>query len=378
MARTTTFIIVGAGLAGVKGAEALRDNGFDGRILLLGSEEQLPYERPPLSKDFLAGKTTLGEFTVVDAAWFRDHHVDVLPGAEVTGVDRHKQAITTADGTAFSYDKLLLATGSRSRRPDLPGAQADGVHYLRTVGESEALRAALTEGARLGIVGGGWIGLEVAAVARERGVAVTVVESARLPLLGALGPQIAAVFADLHRAHGVDLRTDTGVTEITTRDGRATGLLLDLAVWVAGWTVAAARFWPLGCLGLVSWQFGRRHLLCLVKTPLQSDDQCQVLAHAAVSAALLVCLAQIGFRRCKVVGQQIRHSQIGKYRWLIWLDIQRLAVFRARFFRPLQLVKDCSIGRQEAPVRIVRLLGTLDYPQRLAEIARRRQGLAIG
>ncbi|MCB0928916.1 MAG: FAD-dependent oxidoreductase [Mycolicibacterium insubricum] len=227
MARTTTFIIVGAGLAGVKGAEALRDNGFDGRILLLGSEEQLPYERPPLSKDFLAGKTTLGEFTVVDAAWFRDHHVDVLPGAEVTGVDRHKQAITTADGTAFSYDKLLLATGSRSRRPDLPGAQADGVHYLRTVGESEALRAALTEGARLGIVGGGWIGLEVAAVARERGVAVTVVESARLPLLGALGPQIAAVFADLHRAHGVDLRTDTGVTEITTRDGRATGLLLD-------------------------------------------------------------------------------------------------------------------------------------------------------
>src|SRR5690606_19078238 len=128
--------------------------------------------------------------------------------------------------SAVGYDKLLLATGSASRRLPIPGADASGVHYLRTVDDAAALDAVLTEGASLAVVGAGWIGLEVAATARTRGVDVTVVEAARLPLIGALGAEVAEVFAQLHREHGVDLRLEQTVEEITTADGRATGLRL--------------------------------------------------------------------------------------------------------------------------------------------------------
>ncbi|MCV7192659.1 NAD(P)/FAD-dependent oxidoreductase [Mycolicibacterium brumae] len=227
MSRNTTFVIVGGGLAGAKAAEALRDNDFDGHVLLLDAEERLPYERPPLSKEFLAGKKSLEDFTVHDAAWFRDHNIALRPGAEVTGIDRDNHAVTLPDGESVSYDKLLLATGSRSKHPNLPGAEADGVYYLRDIGDAEKLSDALTYAPKLGVIGGGWIGMEVAASARQRGVEVTVVESGELPLLAALGPEMAEVFAELHREHGVDLRTKTGVDEIVTTDGKATGLKLD-------------------------------------------------------------------------------------------------------------------------------------------------------
>ncbi|HEX5143795.1 MAG TPA: FAD-dependent oxidoreductase [Mycobacterium sp.] len=240
MSRTTTYVIVGAGLAGAKAAEALRDNDFDGHIVLIGAEELLPYERPPLSKEFLAGKKGLEEFTVHNAAWYRDHDVELRLGTEITGIERPKQAVTLPDGEALSYDKLLLATGSRSRRPKLTGAGADRVYYLRTYPDAEAISAALTDGAALGIVGGGWIGLEVAAGARDRGVAVTVVEAAELPLLGAMGPEMAQVFADLHREHGVDLRCKTGVAEITTIGNTASGLALDDGAGVAADAVLVA------------------------------------------------------------------------------------------------------------------------------------------
>jgi len=226
MSRSTTFFIVGGGLAGAKAAEALRDNDFDGHVVLFAAEEKLPYERPPLSKDFLAGKKSLDEFTVHPAAWYRDHDIDLRLGTEVRGIDRHKQAVTLPDRESVSYDKLLLATGSRSRRPDLPGAGADGVYYLRSFEDAVAIRSVLADGAAMGIVGAGWIGLEVAANARDRGAAVTVIESAKLPLLNALGPELAEVFAQLHLEHGVDLRLESGVAEILTTDGRATGLKL--------------------------------------------------------------------------------------------------------------------------------------------------------
>lgn len=220
-------MIVGGGLGGAKAAEALRDRGFTGEVLLLGAEVQLPYERPPLSKEFLAGKKALGDFTVHDQDWYRDHDVEARLGVRVSAVDPSGHTVTLADGTDVGYDKLLLATGSRSRRLPIPGAETSGVHYLRTIDDAEALDSALASGGPLAVVGAGWIGMEVAASARGRGIDVTVVESAALPLLSSLGAENGAIFADLHREHDVDLRLGSSVEEITTADGSATGLRLD-------------------------------------------------------------------------------------------------------------------------------------------------------
>ncbi|WP_099225483.1 NAD(P)/FAD-dependent oxidoreductase [Mycobacterium persicum] len=226
MASSTTFVIVGGGLAGAKAAEALRDKGFDGIITLFAEEEQLPYERPPLSKEFLAGKKSLDEFTVHNSDWYRDHDVDLRPGARVSSLDPAAHSVGLPDGTTVHYDKLLLATGSASRRLPIPGADAAGVHYLRTFEDASALNSALAEGSSLAVVGAGWIGLEVAASARQRNVDVAVVEAAGQPLSAALGDTVGKVFADLHRDHGVDLRLEAQVAEITTQGGRASGLKL--------------------------------------------------------------------------------------------------------------------------------------------------------
>jgi 3-phenylpropionate/trans-cinnamate dioxygenase ferredoxin reductase subunit len=226
MTTSSTFAIVGGGLAGAKAAEALRDKDFRGRIVLFAAEEHLPYERPPLSKEYLAGKKSLDEFTVNPSAWYRDHHVELQLGTEVVAVDPTARAVALPDGSTLGYDKLLLATGSQPRRPPIPGADADNVHYLRTIDDAQALNSVLAEGASLAIVGAGWIGLEVAAGARDRGVNVTVVETAELPLMGALGREVGEVFAALHRDHGVDLRLSTAVQEVRTAAGKATGLKL--------------------------------------------------------------------------------------------------------------------------------------------------------
>ncbi|TMS50163.1 NAD(P)/FAD-dependent oxidoreductase [Mycobacterium sp. DBP42] len=226
MTTSSTFAIVGGGLAGAKAAEALRDNDFDGHVVLFAAEDRLPYERPPLSKEYLAGKKTLDDFTVDPAAWYRDHNIEVRLGTEVSALDPAEHTLALPDGTTVGYDKLLLATGSSSRRPPIPGSDASGVHYLRTIDDAETLSAALRPGATLAVVGAGWIGLEVAAGARGRDVNVTVVETARLPLLAALGAEVGEVFAQLHRDHGVDLRLGQSVQEVTTDNGTATGLRL--------------------------------------------------------------------------------------------------------------------------------------------------------
>ncbi len=226
MSEPTTFVIIGGGLAGAKAAEALREQEFGGRIVLFAQEIHLPYERPPLSKEFLAGKKSLPEFTVHDSSWYSDHDIDLRLGRAVTAIDPQARTVRADDGSIESYDKALLATGSRSRRPKIPGSTALGVHYLRTINDAEVLNSALQEGSSLAVVGAGWIGLEVAANARQRGIDVTVVESAKLPLLAALGEEAAEVFAALHREHGVDLRLEASVEEITTDAGKATGLLL--------------------------------------------------------------------------------------------------------------------------------------------------------
>jgi len=224
MASSTSFVIIGGGLAAAKAVEALRDNDFGGHITVLADEEHLPYERPPLSKEYLAGKKSLTDFTVRNSDWYRDNNVDLRLSARATALDAADHAVGLADGSTVRYDKLLLATGSASRRPPIPGSDAGGVHYLRTYEDAVALNSVLTEGAALAVVGAGWIGLEVAAGARQRGVDVTVVEAAKQPLLAALGETVGEVFATLHRQHGVDLRLETQVEEITRTDGAASGL----------------------------------------------------------------------------------------------------------------------------------------------------------
>ena len=226
MADSKIFVIVGGGLGGAKAAEALREKGFDGKVVLFADEEHLPYERPPLSKEFLAGKKSLDDFTVHDSDWYRDNKIDLRVGTEVLSIDRKARTVDLSDDTNIQYDKLLLATGSRPRLLSIRGSDSTGVHYLRKYGDASNLNTALLEESSLAVIGAGWIGLEVAASARQRNIDVTVVETAKAPLLGAVGEEVGNVFAQLHRDHGVDLRLETEVKEITTADGKATGLLL--------------------------------------------------------------------------------------------------------------------------------------------------------
>lgn len=226
MSGTETLVIVGAGLAGVKAAQALREQGFTGQVTLFGDENHLPYERPPLSKDYLAGAVQRDSMLVQSKEWYVEKHIDLRLGELVTGLDRKRHLVLTAAAEPLRYDRLLLTTGASPRPLAVPGADARGVHHLRTVEDSDTLRSALAAGSRLVIIGAGWIGLEVAAAARLAEAEVTVVETAKLPLLGALGPEAAMVFERLHREHGVEFRLDASVTEISTEHGIATGVVL--------------------------------------------------------------------------------------------------------------------------------------------------------
>ncbi|GAA2738656.1 FAD-dependent oxidoreductase [Pedococcus aerophilus] len=226
MADERTFVVVGGGLAGAKSVEALRDKGFEGRLILLAGEDHLPYERPPLSKDYLKTGEGLGDAFVHDQDWYAAHDIEVRTGTVVTSIDRDSHVVVTATGERVGWDRLLLATGSSPRHLDLLGADLDGVVSLRTIEDSDRLRGALVQDARVVLVGGGWIGLEVAAAAREAGSTVTVLESLDLPLVRVLGPTVATVFADLHREHGVDLRTGVQVEELVGEDGSVTGVRL--------------------------------------------------------------------------------------------------------------------------------------------------------
>ncbi|MFG1674391.1 NAD(P)/FAD-dependent oxidoreductase [Micromonospora sp. NPDC049282] len=206
MKERQVFVIVGAGLAGAKAAQTLRETGFGGEIVLLGEEPERPYERPPLSKGLLLGAAERESVFVHEAGWYAEHDVDLRTGVRATSIDRATRQVELADGHRVGYDALLLATGATPRRLDVPGADLDGVLALRTLSDSDRIAAALVDGAHLVVVGAGWIGLEVAAAARTRGATVTVVERSELPLLRVLGPNIARVFADLHRDHGVTFR----------------------------------------------------------------------------------------------------------------------------------------------------------------------------
>ena len=221
-----TFVIVGASLAGGKAAEALRNEGYDGRVVLVGAEPERPYERPPLSKDLMLGKASKEQAFLHPEQWYAEHDIELRLATRAIGIDRAAHEVELAGGERIGYDKLLLATGSVVRRLDLPGADADGVLTLRTLTDSERITAVLREGARLVVVGAGWIGLEVAAAGRLHGAAVTVVEQADLPLQRVLGDELAAVFRDLHVGHGVDFRFGATLARFQTDGGRVSGVVL--------------------------------------------------------------------------------------------------------------------------------------------------------
>jgi 3-phenylpropionate/trans-cinnamate dioxygenase ferredoxin reductase subunit len=240
------FAIVGAGLTGAKAAEGLREAGFAGRIVLIGDEPERPYERPPLSKGYLLGKDPREKAFVHDAAWYARHGVELLLGVRATDLDPATHTLSLDGLEPLRYDRLLLATGSRARRLDVPGTHLTGVRYLRSLADADALVAALPTAPRVVVVGAGWIGLETAAAARAYGCDVTVVELDAAPLRRVLGDEVAGVFADLHRVHGVSFRFGTGVREFLGSDGRlrtvvlsdATELPADLAIVGVGVTPA--------------------------------------------------------------------------------------------------------------------------------------------
>lgn len=222
------IVIAGAGLAGATAAEALRNCGFSGEIVLAGAEDHHPYIRPPLSKDYLAGREDAQSALVYPPDWYAEHGVRLLRGTTVESVDPGARTLALSDASTLRYSQLLLATGASPRRLELPGTGLDGVHYLRTLGDSESLHTALASGnRRLVVIGMGWIGMEVAATARQLGNDVTVVGRGEVPLATALGETIGNIFADTHRREGVQLRTGRWPVEILGEDGKVAGVQLD-------------------------------------------------------------------------------------------------------------------------------------------------------
>ncbi len=229
MTSDETHIIAGAGLAGAKAAETLRAEGFDGRLLLIGAEEERPCERPPLSKDYLRGEVGREKVYVHDEGFYAEHGIELRTGRAAERLDTERRELTLDDGETLRYDRLLLTMGAEPRRLAVPGAELDGVLYLRSVRDSDALRERLDRGGAVVVVGAGWIGAEVAASARRRGLEVTVIDPASVPLERVLGPEVGAVYRDLHAEHGVDLLLGTGVEalvggatveRVRTGDGR--------------------------------------------------------------------------------------------------------------------------------------------------------------
>ena len=221
---TQTFVIVGGGLAGAKAAEALREEGFDGRVVLLGEEDVAPYERPPLSKDYLQGESGRDAIWAEEDGWY---------DANVSELALSSSEVVLDGGERIGFDQLLLATGSSAKRLPIPGADLDGVRLLRTVHESDALREALTPGVRVVVIGAGWIGCEVAASAKQRGAEVTMVAPEDGPLERVLGPEVGAIYREVHASKGVELALGVGVDAIEgSGSGRAATLIQHISITV--------------------------------------------------------------------------------------------------------------------------------------------------
>jgi 3-phenylpropionate/trans-cinnamate dioxygenase ferredoxin reductase component len=221
-----TIVVVGAGLAAAKAVEELRENGHTGPVIVYGDEPHLPYERPPLSKGYLVGNDPLDDAFVHDVDWYKTHDVELRLESPVTAIDRDAHEVVTEAGRQH-YDRLLLATGSTPRHLRIADESGAPVCYLRTIEDSDRLKGSFRAGSRVVVIGAGWIGLEVASAARGADCEVTVLESLDLPLLRVLGPEVAQKFADLHREHGVDLRTSVEVTGVEQDGDRVVVRLAD-------------------------------------------------------------------------------------------------------------------------------------------------------
>jgi 3-phenylpropionate/trans-cinnamate dioxygenase ferredoxin reductase subunit len=208
------IVIVGAGQAGGELATALRQQGFAGRVVLIGDEPYVPYRRPPLSKTFLSGDTTLDSLLLKPRTAYEKHDIECLTGVRVTAIDRAAHTVTLEDGRSIRYDKLALTTGGRPRLLPLAGADKPNVHYVRTIDDIERMRAQFTPGSRLVIIGGGYIGLEAASVGIKKGLSVTVVEAMPRVLARVTAPEVSAFYERVHRGHGVDVRTGVGVAAL--------------------------------------------------------------------------------------------------------------------------------------------------------------------
>jgi len=206
-----TFVIVGASLAGAKAAEELRSRGFDGRLVLIGSEPERPYERPPLSKDYLRGESEREKVYVHPRDFYAEQNIELLTDTTATAVDPGESRVTLGDGRELTFDRLLLTTGAEPRRATVPGADLDGVLSLRTLADCDAIRNRLADGGRVAVIGVGWIGSEVAASARQKGLEVTLIGREAVPNEHVLGPELGAFYRDVHARHGVELVLGTDV-----------------------------------------------------------------------------------------------------------------------------------------------------------------------
>ena len=217
-------LIAGAGQAGFQVAASLRDNGYAGRVVLVGEEPELPYQRPPLSKAYLDGKADEETLRLRPEAFYDEHHIEFLPGESLLRIQRPTREVELSSGRRLAYDHLVLATGSRNRALPVPGADLDGVVQLRTRADAADLRQRLPEIRRAVVVGAGFIGLEFAALAVQRGIAVTVVEAAERPMARALSPAMSSFFRAAHEANGVRFAFAALATGITGESGRASGV----------------------------------------------------------------------------------------------------------------------------------------------------------
>jgi 3-phenylpropionate/trans-cinnamate dioxygenase ferredoxin reductase component len=221
-----TFVILGANLAGGAAASTLRGEGFDGRLIMIGAEPHPPYERPPLSKEYLRGEATFDSSLLRPASWYEENAVELRTGVRAERIDLSANAVVMEDGDAIGYDRLLIATGGRNRSLDVPGKDLPGIFSLRTVEEADAIRAAAAEGGRALVVGAGLVGCEVAASLRALGVEVDVVEIYDGPLIRMVGPEIASVLEAVHREHGVRFHFGQTVSSFLG-DSRVRAVLTD-------------------------------------------------------------------------------------------------------------------------------------------------------
>lgn len=206
------IVIVGGGQAAGQAAATLRQKKYDGDITIVCNEPHLPYQRPPLSKQYLAGETALNHLLLRQVAFYEDRNIKVRRGETVTHIDVSGQQVATDAGDSLTYDKLLLATGAKPHALEVPGISLRGIHYLRTIADVDRIREEMSPGTRLCIVGGGYIGLEVAAIAVSGGMQVTVLEAGQRVMQRVATPQLSEFYAALHRRHGVDIRENAGVT----------------------------------------------------------------------------------------------------------------------------------------------------------------------